>query len=395
MAKRKDAVALFEVITAAKRKEQAALGRTRAGSALRTPKWWFKSKAGQNDGHDGADEASPANYVAPALPAPVEPSGTPAPVQYAIPGDPTSGYVSAPPAAPTQAVVQRVAVAPPAPERVTIPAERGADHGTAAFGLDGPADDAPTALARRARRSWLGFGRAVKPEVKLDPDHRQVTVRFRYTTAIIAGFAVCVVVGLAYVTGRQTNKANAISGAVSSKAIKDGDILAGVLDIPADREATTDTIDTSSVEDVRPIRPTPPAQDNAKGKSSAKTPPPAVKDSGKPTPPRALPNGLEQGLPRAKGLNYMIIQIYPDAKAANGAAEALQAAGVECTVEQAPPGWTADTDWKAVIGTLGFPPRSSKLPEYKKYEESILAVSKAYAGKSKTKQFEPSLYRWR
>src|SRR5688500_2098251 len=102
MAKRKDAVALFEVITAAKRKEQAALGRTRAGSMLRTPKWWFKGK-----GKDGEQqqpeqlEADGGAYPAPALPAP---------------NDPTANYVTS--AAP--GIVQRVVPAA-APERVTIP----------------------------------------------------------------------------------------------------------------------------------------------------------------------------------------------------------------------------------------------------------------------------------
>jgi hypothetical protein len=380
MAKRKDAVALFEVITATKRKEQAGLARTRAGSMLRTPKWWFKSKA--QEGSEQRD-GNGASYSAPALPAPADPQST----QYATPGDPTSGYAS-PSAVPVQSVVQRVA--PPAPERVTIP-ERA--DGTAVFGLDGPTEDAP--VAHRGRRSWLGFGRA-KPKVDVDPDRREVTVRFRYTHAIIAGFAVCVVVGLAYVTGRQTNQANAGPGAISSKSIKDGDILAGVLDIQPDREAATlgDDIDSVNDDNRTSVQPRPPTVEGSKGRSQSKSGL-IVKEPAKPAPPRALPNGMEQGLPRAKGLNYVIIQIYPDEKAARGAADALQAAGVECTVEQAPPGWTADPDWKAVIGTLGFPPRSSNTPEYRKYKDSIEAVSKSYAGRSKMKQFEPSLYRWR
>lgn len=388
MAKRKDAVALFEVITAAKRREQAAAGnKTRVGpggSMLRTPKWWFKTKT--QDGNGQPPEGDGVPYAAPALPAPADATT----VTYAVPGDPTSGYASAP----APGVVQRVA--PPAPERVTIP-ERA--DGTAAFGLDAPADHASP--ARRPRRSWFGFGGVAKAtEVKLDPDRREVTVKFRYTTAIIAGFAVCVIVGLAYVTGRQTNRANAGPGAVSSKAIKEGDVLAGVLDIQPEREASTDdniAIDGGNDErssSSNQPKVTPPSPDGSKNRSQPKSAP-IVNEAAKPAPPRALPNGIEDGLPRAKGLNYVIIQIYPNDKGALGAADALKSAGIECTVEPAPPGWTADSDWKAVIGTLGFPPRSSGTPEYIKYKASIEAVSKSYAGKSKSKQFEPSLYRWR
>lgn len=376
MAKRKDAVALFEVITAAKKKEQAALGRTRAGSMLRTPKWWFKGKS-----KDG-EQASPVDgdgagvvHAAPALPAP---------------NDPSAGYV---PSA-TPGIVQRVSHVP-APERVTIPDQ---SDGTAAFGLDIPAGD-HAAPARRGLGSWFGFGRVAK-KVALDADRREVTVRFRYTTAIVAGFAVCVVVGLAYVTGRQANKANAGPGAVSSKAIKEGDILAGVLAISPNGEPTTggdvEVIEAEDDDADVDSAPTDRLREQSKNGTSTKSTP-IVKDApkGKPATPRALPGGIEEGLPRANGLNYVIIQSYPDAKAANEAAEALRAAGIDCTVETAPRGWTADPDWKSVVGTLGFPPRPSKMPEYQRYIQQINKVSESYAGRSKMKRFEPSPYKWR
>lgn len=378
MAKRKDAVALFEVITATKKKEQAALGKSRGASMLRTPKWWFKHKA--SDGQPAEQSVEPQSYAAPALPAPAE-----ADVPYASPADPTANYV---PAAP--GVVQRV-VPPPAPERVTIPSER--NEGTAAFGLDLPAREGAAAPLARARRSWFGL-RGTTKKVDLDPDRREVTVRFRYTTAIVAGFAVCVIVGLAYITGRQTNKANAGPNAVSSKAIKDGDILAGVLDIHPDREARTgdnlaEPNDHSQKKEIVPAKP-----DAGKARSQPKQPP-TGQDVEKPTGPRALPGGIEEGLPRVKGLNYVIIQSYGDKKSAEDAAAMLKAGGIDCTVQKAPPGYTADPDWLSVIGTMGFPPKYSTTPEYKRYIQSIEKVNQSYAGKSKMKRFEPDGVKWR
>src|ERR1700733_12260715 len=38
-------------------------------------------------------------------------------------------------------------------------------------------------------------------DVKLDPQHQRITFALSYTSAIIAGFAVLVVVGLAYIVG--------------------------------------------------------------------------------------------------------------------------------------------------------------------------------------------------
>ena len=56
MAKRKDSVALFEVITATRNREQAA---TSGRSSLRTPKWWFKNKSQAPGEPSGSSEFDP------------------------------------------------------------------------------------------------------------------------------------------------------------------------------------------------------------------------------------------------------------------------------------------------------------------------------------------------
>src|SRR5687768_8355612 len=135
MAKRKDSVALFEVITATKKREEAAAAAgSTAPSVLGTPKWWFKSK-------DKRPGQAPAN-------APHDPTVAPAaaPVhsapQLTAPAEPSSATPST--------LVQRVAAV--APERVTIPPERA--EGADPFGLDFPEQ-----RAELPRRSWLSrFG---------------------------------------------------------------------------------------------------------------------------------------------------------------------------------------------------------------------------------------------
>jgi hypothetical protein len=406
MAKRKDSVALFEVITAAKKKEAARAAAASAAAAspkpappaaLRTPKWWFKGKKANADGSTVAAAA----YTTPALPPPADDD----PTQFAAPApyDPTT-------AAPAPGVVQRVVPAgyTAPPERVTIPTASAAaeDLGMTVdpFGLDHPVPTEP-AYPDKPRRSLLrSFGGAKK--VNLDPDRREVTVRFRYTTAIIVGFAVCVAVGLAYVTGRHANKAKATATGVSSDQVKRGPILAGVLDVaPTDRTLTTNGGGAGGATDA----------DSNEGDASHAQPPKDRPKTAGPTPPATptgsqpkigaqpkpgvdpkLPgeaNGVETQLPRSVGLNYVVVQSYPDRKSADDAQKALEDAGIPCSVVKGLRDFAADNFW-SVVGTHGFSSIRNN-PAYTRYEDSILAVSKKYAGTSKYKKFEPTAYRWR
>src|SRR5688572_25390728 len=136
MAKRKDSVALFEVITATRRKEESAAAGAR--SALRTPKWWFKNKSKPADAPSTPSAPEEHEYI---LGGPQQ-GAAQIPPQLAAPFDPTSTATATLAASPTAAVVQRMApveYASPAPQRVNIP-ERG-DGATGSadpFGLDVP-----------------------------------------------------------------------------------------------------------------------------------------------------------------------------------------------------------------------------------------------------------------
>jgi hypothetical protein len=364
MAKRKDSVALFEVITATRKKQEAAATGT-GTSVLRTPKWWFKSRDKSVSGRD----VVPGEFGPAALP---PASTTPAP-QLIAPAEPSLTASSA--------VVQRVA----APERVTIPS---GVTSVDPFGLDGP-EHAPA-----VRETWLSRVRTAMPwgggkKVDVDSDRREVTIRFRYTTAIVAGFAVCVIIGLAYLTGRRNNDRAAGANGISSAAIKAGPVLPDVLKIGPDSKPPEDHDDIADP-------PAPPAGGKTGDASKAGVKPPVPPVPARPAANPNLPgaaDGVETVLPRIKGLNYVVIQSYPEEKNALEAQRALAADGIPCTIESGLKGWTAD-DWHSIVGTHGFA-RIKDAPAYQRYLRAVEAVSKKYAGSSKSKRFEPMAYKWK
>lgn len=234
-------------------------------------------------------------------------------------------------------------------------------------------------------RTALPWGRGKR--VGVDPARREVTIRFRYTHAIIAGFAVCVIIGLAYVTGRGTNNRAAGANGVSSAAIKAGPILPHVLDISSEGNPSEDHDDIADP-------PAPPAggKTGDNSKVSVKLPAPPAHPAANPNLPGPA-DGVETALPRIKGLNYVVIQSYPEEKNAVEAQRALAAEGIPCTIESGLKGWTAD-DWHSIVGTHGFA-RIKEAPAYQRYLKAIEAAGRKYAGNSKSKRFEPMAYKWK
>lgn len=356
MAKRKDSVALFEVITAAKRKSAAA---EREQPLLGAPKGWFRGRSGQGAGSQDQDP-SPDGMVAVALP-PAQAFGHLPPPSEQAPAD-----------GPVPAVVHRVV-----PTAYAVPAEQvdEPEPPSRMVEIPGPESDRP-------RRAWFGFG---IEQLGLDRDRQEVTVRVRYATAILAGFAVLVAIGLAYVAGRRSTSPVVGPNPASTEEIRRGPVLAGVLDVGAGRATTTDV----------PAGPVQPGAD-ASGRpfrSRAARPDPGGGAPAPPVPSRPDAN-IETRLPRVFGLNYVIIQSYPRRADAEAAREDLEAAGIPCTVERAPKGWSpANPSLWSVIGTHGFAKLQST-PQYRSYIDSIAAVSKTFAGRSKYREFDPTPRKW-
>ena len=114
-----------------------------------------------------------------------------------------------------------------------------------------------------------------------------------------------------------------------------------------------------------------------------------------PTPDGTLPatTSVIDGSQRTIGLNYVIVQSYPEEADALKAVQILAEHRISTTVVKGPPGW-AQATWYSVVGTKGFP-RIRGVAEFDRYVESINKVSAKFAGRSKFKEFTPRAYKWK
>jgi hypothetical protein len=209
--------------------------------------------------------------------------------------------------------------------------------------------------------------------VSVDSVDQTVSLILSYSSAAVACFALVVVVGSAYVLGRHS--------------------VRGPLPLLAER--TTEEVrkdrPNAAVLDVRP------EPINVVARPTTQTQQQANKPSPKPqnwNDPRPSGNLMEVNDKRAVGLNYVIVQSYPDAKDAEEARNLLLSHNIICTVEPAPSNW-ARPEWKmmSVIGVTGFAKIHSD--EFDEYVAKIQKVSDEMAGKPKFKRFDPKPYKWR
>jgi len=326
MAKGKHATALFEVIHASKQFG----GKDKAARLLRTPKWWFKGREKQAN-----DPTAGATAVTAATAAPETASG--------------------PESAPTASVGDRVrAMAAAASERER---ERGeSSHGP----------------------------RPAPVDVRVDPDHHQITFKITYTSAIVTGFAVLVVVVLAYLVGRQWSRGpTQAMGGPSTEELRQGPARPDVLNVggggnaAAPQSAARDPVHAGNAND---------------GASRV-----VGGGAGQINRPGLLPKVEQPKLPvasdgkRVQGLNYAIIQGYPDEASAKAAVDILKQNGVGATIEKGLRGYPSN--WHVVLGVDGFK-RLSNSPEYDAYVKKIRDISDKFANRRSFKAFDPAGYRW-
>ena len=104
-------------------------------------------------------------------------------------------------------------------------------------------------------------------------------------------------------------------------------------------------------------------------------------------------NGVDTNQARSIGLNYILVQSYPNEKLATEARDFLLKSGVMCTVEKGPKDWASDPNWCSVITTAGYLHIHS--PEYEAASRTITALGEQFAGKKSFKRFEPHAYKWK
>lgn len=200
------------------------------------------------------------------------------------------------------------------------------------------------------------------PAVTVDRSRQLIRFRLSYTSAAVAGFALVVAVVMAYVIGRGVGREPAAPVAsVTTEELQRGPSNPAVLEVSRSTE-TQRVADQITLAERNP------------------TPTPV------PPPPAANAKGEQ----RIVGMNYVIIQSYPEQEEAQQAAELLRQYGIPCTVEKGTP---YAPRWYSVVGLQPFDQMSSN-PQYTAYVKQIQTISNKFAGNSKFKRFEPKPFKW-
>jgi hypothetical protein len=381
---------------------------------MRTPKWWFKGRPKVEKKPDAAAPSvtgkdPTANVTAATLTSTrsrISPGATPA-----VANDPTANVTAstllsgrsrvASGAAPTP---QSVVAAPEQEEALDEPSVVVRDYSEpepilaeqffepevepepapvvrpVPVSAKGPAP-APVPLVERIVKSWSSVSRRREGtpfrgpvHFEVDQDRQEITLRMRYTTAIVGSFGVLVAIASAYVIGRHLGETSSgastamLISSLSSQQIKDGPAQPGVLDIGRDRARVA----------------------SAKIDGSA---PPVVKKKDPDVFEDAQINTAGIAF-RSAGRNYVIVAIFPPAETdtAIRACDFLCAHGIVCTLERDVHG--EPPHWLSVVGVRGFPHKFKESRDYIAYHDAIIALNDKFPAKSNFGRFDPMPYKW-
>lgn len=242
-----------------------------------------------------------------------------------------------------------------------------------------PADPPPQPRTFEADRDR---GRSSAVHLDFDRNRKEIRLRLRYTTALVSGFGVCVLIGLAYIAGRHLGHGPRVASANESPDIQQ------LLQQPPRPDVTN-------------IQRNRPSHSQLSGptdqpRHSLEAPKSTVPAQSRPQvqQPRSLvPLGVEDRLPRTIGLNYVIVQTYPpeEKAAAEQARDYLTRSGIPCTLESAKD-FTRNSQWICLMGTAGFAHISA--PEYKQYVETIINLGDRFKT-SHFNRWNPSPYKYK
>ena len=267
-----------------------------------------------------------------------------------------------------------------------------------------PADRGPSLLAR----AFALIPSMPRIGMTLDPERQLVRLQFSYTGALVTAFTLVVAIALAYMVGRQTShRPMPALAEQTTEELRAGPAYAEVLDIGNDTDppvamAVGPAPRTGSASAAQQATSTAAARQAAAAKANAAapqpTPPPqaSAQQAARPsqwTEPKAPATYMVSDENRTVGLQYVIIQSYPEEEKAlaESAVQTLNQHGVLCTVER---GLPYAPSWYCVVGITGFA-RTKEVPEYDAYVARVQQLSDQFAGTSKFKKFDPKPFRWR
>lgn len=233
---------------------------------------------------------------------------------------------------------------------------------------------APPQPATRSMSSAPSSSRSSAVHLDFDRNRKEITLRLRYTTALVSAFGVCALIGSAYIVGRHLNRgpqtASADTLSVNGSQYARQAPQAGVADVTRQRLQRPAINDTPQVH-----------------RNTESPVPPAPRPA---SPLSLVPAGAETRMPRTIGLNYAIIGTYPNEEKDNAqaACDFLTRNGIPCTLEKT----DYARNWICLVGTAGFTKISS--PEFKTYVDNIIKLGEKFPT-SHFNQLKPAAYKWK
>jgi hypothetical protein len=224
--------------------------------------------------------------------------------------------------------------------------------------------------------------------VSVDPKSQLISLRLSYTSALIGGFAFLILIALAILIGKTLSRGPTPAIATTdTKTLRQNPPTPGVMKVGR-RAPETETRGIAGANDTegasQGARPTAGVSTGTRNPQR-----PAYND---PQPPATF---FTDDPKRQQGLNYAIVQSYPNRETAAKAAEFLTKNGVPCTVERDLPRWPLP--WKegcAVVGIRGFG-KTRDNPELEAYKRTIEDLSNKFAGgRARFNAFDPRMYQW-
>jgi hypothetical protein len=238
---------------------------------------------------------------------------------------------------------------------------------------------APRASTMRSMPPASTAGRSSAVHLDFNRERQELTLRLRYTTALVSSFFLCAAIGGAYVIGRHLNHGPQSALASTQPPAQAPQYLrqapqAGVTDVTRQRL-------------VRPAVNTGMAQARRPQPEQTSTPAQA-----RPAVASLVPASATTSLPRMIGLNYAIIQTYPDSEreAAEAACAFLNKNGIPCTLEKTD--YVKNPNWVCLVGTAGFTKISSG--DYVTYVDHIIALAEKFPT-ARFYRFNPKAFKWR
>ena len=216
-------------------------------------------------------------------------------------------------------------------------------------------------------------------DVSMDSDRQLISLKLTYHSAIVAGFAVLVIVGLAYAVGMKMNHGpTAATASPSSAELRAKGAHPEVLNVNdvARGELITATGGNKT---------SPPSMSAVEGDTGAGT-----------DPNKAPAQDGETAAPaveRVIGRQYVIVQTFETETTARAAQAFLAKNKIACTIEHGLSGWAPSTKF-CVVGTTGFDHLRGNA-DFDKYEALITKLGDAFADTNKARHFEPRAYRWK